>query len=741
MAAPMSHDILPLSDDRPLSAKAAALGLMAALMAAVMLAPQLAVWTSGPAWACLALAGIAALRLVGPLPAGVLWTGLPLVGWLGFRAATSPVKELAVADGLLLAAAVAVFAVTRGLLPRRGVVEWLFAGLGLLVVANVALMIQQAGDPTRVMILPRGTETFPSGFFGYYGDCAAFLLAVALLAGGLAWDGRRAKGFRIAMVLVALVAAAGVVLSRSRGGILGLGAGAALLLVLAPWLTLPPGSRWRGVMALALPLATVAGLLVLGSAFSEAQELRGVDAKPGALGDNNARLFWWQLAAAGISQHPWTGGGSRSFSWESFAHWDGSWEKFSTAKPEFAHNEFLQLAHDYGLTGLLLAVAFFIAVAVAGITGRWSGPAGKAGTAVMLGGIAAMVGLLAHGALHFVFHIPPAALLLGMALAFALETARPARRGGIPAAVATAAAVAVLALAAWPALRVFRELAPVVYRFGGPRPDGPEALARLDRATRAWPLPSLLLQHGKLCQVAAATAEPADRRLLLEQAEASFRAASASHPHDPEASVNLANVLSALERDDEAAAEFDRAIRLQGGLEWGFRARYSAAAHHFRLAERHRAAGDTAAALADLLRARDRFDSTVGASAGDYGVEGRQFRIALALHLGPRLESLARHEEAAAEYERALRIPGSQAIPYPAARNLLAWGDAIWLERRPEEALAKFQQAWNLANLARTNGFDGYPRSELDELMRRITAKIDFLRGAGIRPPASSSGP
>lgn len=723
-----------LSADRPKVAKAASVFLLLAIAASVTLGPQLAVWTSGPAWALLAVACLPALLLRVPLPAGVLGTGVALIGWLAWRAASSPVKEFAVADGLLLASAVAVFWIARGLLPRRGAVELLFTGLGVLVLANLAVMGMQVADPSRVLWLPRGTETFPSGFFGYYGDAAAFLLGVALLAGGLVWDSRRAPWFRVFMAVIALAAAAGVVLSRSRGGLLGLGGGAAILLLCAPWLTLPRASRWRGVMALALPLVTVAGLLVLGTAFSEAQDVRGLnEGAPGALGDNNARLFWWQLAASGIAAHPWQGGGSRSFSWENFHFWDGSWEKFSRAKPEFVHNELLQMAHDYGIIGLLLLVVFLGAVAVAGITGRWS-EGGKADTAVMLGGLAAVAGLLVHGCLHFVFHVPPAVLLLGLALAFALATARPTGAGKNPAVLIPAACLGVLGFFSVKALAVFRELEPVVYRFGSHPPGPEEALGRMEKAARTWPLPSLHQQRGKLSLIAAGTATGADQRLLLENAEAALREATAGHPHDPEIGVNLANTLSALQRDDEAEREFERAIRLQGGLEWGFRARYSASAHHFRLAERHRAADRTAESLAEMLRARDLFDEFAAGSAGDYGVEGREFRVALALHLGPRLESLARHEEADAEYARAMKIPGSESIPYLAARNLTAWGDAVWLERQPEEALRKFQRAANFINLARNNGFKGYAESDLGELSRRIVSKIQFLQGAGIRP-------
>ena len=143
----MTHPLPPLSTDRPRIAAAAALCLLLALVASVTLGPQLALWTSGPAWLLLAAASLLALPLAGRLPAAVGWTGLPLVGWLAWRAWTSPVAEFAIADGMLLVGAVAVFAIARGLLPRRGAVELLFTGLGVLVLANWLPMIHQAKDP------------------------------------------------------------------------------------------------------------------------------------------------------------------------------------------------------------------------------------------------------------------------------------------------------------------------------------------------------------------------------------------------------------------------------------------------------------------------------------------------------------------------------------------------------------------------------------------------------------------
>jgi tetratricopeptide (TPR) repeat protein len=455
--------------------------------------------------------------------------------------------------------------------------------------------------------------------------------------------------------------------------------------------------------------------------------------------DNTARLFWLQLAASSIALHPWLGGGSRSFSWENLQFWDGDWSKFSDAEPEFVHNEWLQIASDYGIVGLLLLVTFLGAVLVTAVLGRWNGAESKAGTPVMLAGVAALAGLLVHACFHFVFHIPPLALLLGLVLAMVLETRRQGSGGatGKTAAVAVllpAGCALVLGGAGVMAFQAFRELAPLRYRFGQGLPPAVEAVDRIERASHVWPGHSLPLQRGHLLKELAVAAPGAQRGMLLESAAVSMREASRLHPFDPDASVNLANVLSTLERDEEAEREFERAIRLQGGAERSFQASFWASRHFWSKSERLRAAGKADEALGYLFKARDLFDREASDTLWEYGSEARAYRMALSQHLGTWLEGLRRHEEAAAEYDRAVQRPWGQGMHFLAARNLTAWGESLWQKRRPEEALAKFIAARERTNQAAGMPPPGHTVTEIVELAHLLDAKIAFLKGAGIVP-------
>jgi tetratricopeptide (TPR) repeat protein len=284
------------------------------------------------------------------------------------------------------------------------------------------------------------------------------------------------------------------------------------------------------------------------------------------------------------------------------------------------------------------------------------------------------------------------------------------------------------------AFQAFRELSPLRYRFGQGIPSAAEAVDRIHRASQSWPGHSLPMQRANLLKGIAAAAPGGQRAILLESSIHSYQEALHRHPFDPDASVNLANVLSTLERDEDAEREFERAIQLQGGAERSFQARYWASYHFWRKAERQRAAGDAEGALASLFKARELFDRDASPTLWEYGSEARVYRLALSRHLGGWLEGLGRHEEAAEEYDRGVQFPGGLGIHFLAARNLTAWGESLWQKRRPGEALGKFTEARERTNQAAGMPPAGHTVTEIVELAHLLDAKIAFLKDAGILP-------
>jgi hypothetical protein len=134
-------------------------------------------------------------------------------------------------------------------------------------------------------------------------------------------------------------------------------------------------------------------------------------------------------------------------------------------------------------------------------------------------------------------------------------------------------------------------------------------MERMRAAIQVWPAADLSGSAGTLArQTAGREGLPADEsKDWLAQAADFYAEARQLNPFDPEWAIDRANTLSALNRDAEADAEYEAAIRLQGGMEGTFRARYYYARHLFGRYYRDWTARKCSPerAMAGFIRARD----------------------------------------------------------------------------------------------------------------------------------------
>jgi uncharacterized membrane protein len=156
----------------------------------------------------------------------------------------------------------------------------------------------------------------------------AFLLLGTLLAAGLALQ-RIATRERLVLAAVAVVLAAGIAVTFSRGAWLGLAVGLMALMAL---------SRWR--LLIGLGAAGAAVLLALPGVFAERLAFAFSNAYL-AKSASAGRLYVWRIAANRIVENPWTGvglgtfGGTSAFLFEWSRLWTDSF--------------YLQLASEGGL--------------------------------------------------------------------------------------------------------------------------------------------------------------------------------------------------------------------------------------------------------------------------------------------------------------------------------------------------------------------------------------------------------
>lgn len=603
-----------------------------ALALAVSLGGQTLDYTWGPALLALAAALLTAASQAWRLGQRGRGTWLALAflslawGWILWRCWGSPVREFGRSDALLAGGMIA--ACLWGLLlPAEGIaIRIAMLALALLGLVNLGTGLYQIKDPTFAWPFATRPALFPSGLFGHYNHLADFSLVSAAILVARFFFARDRLGERVLQAAGVIACVACVGISGSRGGILSMCVAAAVLVALSAlvsWRDKTPKRRMLGLTALAMPLLLVAVAVPVLKHF---QERRGIEnGSLNRFADNQSRLHSMGLAVDITGKHPWDGGGSRSFGWEKYAAWKPAESGLLAPNDDFVHNEMLQVATDYGWTGVLLVGAAVLVTGLCGLAGVMGGEgkgsrARHAADAMACGGLAAMAGTLVHSNFSFVTHTFPGALYLGLALGFALPRrtkegdsylipARPVLAGGI-AAVVLLPLVALLGFAGMQGSKAYQALWPVFFgkeQLAGPAPG--MAIDRVKDSMLLWPGSELAGSGAHLARDVSLRKDilPSDRKLRLSDADNLYAQAEALNPYDPEWPVNRANILTQLGKNEEAEKDFEKAVSLEGGMEGVFRARFYYARHlygHWYQAwmTKERSPGE---ALAGFLHARD----------------------------------------------------------------------------------------------------------------------------------------
>jgi O-Antigen ligase len=241
----------------------------------------------------------------------------------------------------------------------------------------------------------------------------ALVVGLVVLVGlrGLGATARAAAG----PVAGALVALACLLLSmpavsppRPALALGGLGAGLALAAV-----TTRP-RRWL-VLALlgGVLLAGVAGLLASGGGMDDAARTVAAARVNLASPDRTGAL---QAALRLVAQEPLTGTGpgQANLRWKGHDH--------GTQLYTYVHNEYLQVAAELGLVGLVLLAALVVAMARMLWRARPPGPAG----ATWAGVVAAAAAFTVHSGFDFVWHLPAIVLTVTLLVALVLPAPNPA---------------------------------------------------------------------------------------------------------------------------------------------------------------------------------------------------------------------------------------------------------------------------------------------------------------------------
>jgi len=297
--------------------------------------------------------------------------------------------------GMVFAVAVYYAVVEYADSPRRlwiAVGAFLLAGLALSVVGLLGVAWSSKFPILTALTsrLPRLIMGLPGAESGLSGnELAGTLEWFVLPAWAMAvWTARRpSEGFRpgarkwvvLALGLVAAMTTGTLVLTQSRGGIIGMAAGMLLLLLMS-------GRRWRLIV-----WGVVAVVVIVTVWLGPARVWDAVTNEGTALTTVAGRMEVWSRALYGIQDFPFTGMGMNTF-----RRIVPVLYPLFTVSPDVdiahAHNHLLQAALDLGVPGLIAYLALWL-LAVVMIVQIWRSRA-PAGQRVLALGISA--GLLAY---------------------------------------------------------------------------------------------------------------------------------------------------------------------------------------------------------------------------------------------------------------------------------------------------------------------------------------------------------
>ncbi len=695
----------------------------------------------------LAISVIAALPALWRKKEGIestwlLGLGFVTVCWFAWRATVSPVAELGSADLMLLAGATGSFVsvcVIRGDALAGKILIW---GFALLLLANVAVVMKQIAEPSFNFFYGSRGSSFPSGFDVHYNEGANFLIASSMIVASAALFGNLALVSRLLMAFIASAGLVAVYFTHSRGGILGAAVACMVLTSTALIFAKRGGSRGFAPGLVALPIIAIAAGSFLLSGWHEAQEIRHAGSGIKELMDNDIRLYLLGLAVSTAALHPLTGGGSRSFSWDSIRLWDSTDHGAAVALPRFVHNELMQSVTDYGVVGGLLLAFLLVAIVLASVIRILFGklPLESSQTKVwLIGGCAAFAGMMIQSSFSFVFHFFPGILLLGICLSLAAPEgegiARTARRVTSLAFLSTSALLCLFILVP-SGIRESRVTSLLWSSHISETAIGEEAIQALESALEIHPRPDLLVDRASRLQrlyESGGGKSPG----LAELAILDYAAASRLDPFDPRPVVNQANLLSRLGQDREAESLFPRGIILQGGFEMGFRGHYSFANHYFRKGLRLFDPSDPSPAVSALEMARTELDhafkqTPIWALRG----EGNLLHFHLFENLAIALEATGDLHGALEAYESAsegLEGTGISAN-FWVAQMLGKIGKAAWNSRNPGEALWYFNKAKLRLDVLAGNLPESVSPEQFQEHLAYLDKSIAFLNGAHIQP-------
>lgn len=316
----------------------------------------------------------------------VTWLLVALLGWMLMSLAwAQSASEAWIALGRL-AAGVAVFLATYAAVTERRAalavyIAFCAAAAGAIVIGLVA--------PTEDL---DSVDRLHTAFFDP-NELAFTLVAAIALGGGLIVALRRPEA-RIAATAGVALAALGLVLTVSRGGLIALGVALVAAIVF--------GGRWRGRLALAGLMLIAATVVYFSTVAPNSARERVTEISQGQI-RLEGRTTIWTVGWRQVKQNPVAGVGAGNFKTTAREYLRQPGAIATTLEiirtPKVAHNIYLEILAELGIIGFLLfgAVILFCLRCAFLAARAYAARGDPAGEAMSRAALVAAIGMLAAG--------------------------------------------------------------------------------------------------------------------------------------------------------------------------------------------------------------------------------------------------------------------------------------------------------------------------------------------------------
>jgi O-antigen ligase len=271
-------------------------------------------------------------------------------------------------------------------------------------------VLQRLADPEAIYGIRPTPQAIPFGPFINQHHFAGFMEMTSGLVFGLLLGGGVKRDRKAFLLIAAILMTTALMFTGSRGGVISF-AGVFIFAVGASYLL--HGGRNREARSEARNFSVlVAGaglaLLIVGLVFY----LGGADSMFRAFGlqqmqtdVTSGRMHFWRVAFEIFKAHPVIGAGLEAFG-NAFTRYDTSSGAF---RIEQAHNDYLQMLADGGVTGFLCVTAFVVLLFRKGIR-NVSSTRDELARSIAIGSLAGCFGILIHSFFDFPLRTPSNAL-------------------------------------------------------------------------------------------------------------------------------------------------------------------------------------------------------------------------------------------------------------------------------------------------------------------------------------------